>query len=458
MKLARSLFQLPFALALFVGAVLFNAALAGTMVVYQSLAQVMPMCPLAIYANSNGTLYGTQIIRRAFQICFTAFPSLKAFSQGFKELDGSVEGAALGQDVVSRILVPSSVTNFGTAASDFSATDVTGKLRNMRQIYHKFTAAEVNSTQRNFIDESAMPMAIGLAQEITRAMAAMVSRSNFNAAVNSKNPYLSVASGWTFANTLLPLIGLLDDRGVPKMGQRFFMPNSAVNIALMGDSALYAAYNNSQNSKVISEGEMPQIVTGLKYEAFPALSPSDSNLVGFAGTPDALTYMARAPKTPDEAFAGAAARAPFVYGIITDEKSGFSVMVQQWIATDLSIHTRLAWIDGYSVGNTRNLIRLINGVVAGTSGVPVAAATVTNPGYGYTNGTVVTAPDVTVVAVGAGSGATATATVDTVGAVTGITVAAGTGYTSGFTLTITPASGGRCDAPATATGATSGLN
>lgn len=414
-----------------------------------------------VCANTPGTIVGAKIIQAALRLTFTRFPALSTFSMGFKELDGTVEEANLGQDVRSRILAVSPVTNFNSGASDFSWQDVPGMLRNWRQVHHRFAGAEINSTDLNYINMAALPMATGLAQAISASMVGMVSRSNFNLTVNGILPYLSVASGWTYANTLVPLIGMHNDRGIPDVGARFLLANSAVNGALLADPNLVAALNNPANAEVIKSGKLPQIQAGFQYGIYPNFSAADSNLVGLSGTPDSLMYIGRAPKSPDADIYGAAvSRAPFAYGIITDDMSGFSVLVQQWIEVDLSVNTRISWLDGYQVGNPNNLVRLVNGVVAGTSGVPVAAAKVTNPGYGYKNGSnVVTAPTVTVVAVGAGSGATAVATVDTVGAVTGITISGGTGYTSGFTLTIAPVGGGgRCDAAATATGTTSGLN
>jgi hypothetical protein len=132
-------------------------------------------------------------------------------------------------------------------------------------------------------------------------------------------------------------------------------------------------------------------------------------------------------------------------------------MAQQWMETDLSVTTRLAWLDGLEVGNANNMVRLISGNAAGTGGT-VTLGTVTNPGYGYRNSAgAITAPTVAVTG-GGGSGATATATVDAVGGVTAVTItAAGTGYTTVPSLVFTPASSGRCDGPASAVARVGGL-
>lgn len=434
----------------FLGVLASQVMAAGAVLLHQTgISAGLPLAPLALGVNSLGTLSGTIVIQRALELTFTKFPRLGAFAKGFKELDGRVASANLGQSVASRLLQVSSITNFESGAQNFTTTDVTGTLRNFRQIHHRFTAAEVNSTDRRLIDEAAMPMAIGLAKGIVDAYAAMVSRQNFNTTTNSTGPTLTVASGWSYANTLVPLMGALDQRGVRDAG-RYFLASGAVNQALLVDPLVVAALNNPANANAIQTGILPQIISGLSYDKYPVLPNTDSNLLGFAGTPDAIMYLARAPMTPDEVFGEAAARAPFAYGIITEPTTGFSVMVQQWMETNLSINTRLVWLDGVEVGNPNNLVRLVSAVVTGTSGT-ITGATVTNPGYGYRDNTgAIGAPTVTISG-GGGTGATATATVDAVGGVTAITITApGSGYTTVPTITIAPSSGGRADGPATA--------
>jgi hypothetical protein len=407
--------------------------------------------------NALGTLSGTIVIQRALELTFLNFPQLSLFSRGFKELDGKVAQARLDQQVVSRILVPSTVSTFGTAASDFNTTDVSGKLRNFRQVYHAFSPGEVNASERNLIDEAALPMATGMAIAITNSVARQVSRANFNTTTNGQAGHIAVASGWGYTNTTNALRTALNKRGVPNLGNRFLVANADVDGSLLNDPLIVAAINNPANQLAIQRGQLPEITSGLRYGSFDGLTGADNNLLGFAGTPDALMYIARAPMTPDEVFSEAAARAPFVYGIVTEPKTGFSVMVQQWIGTDLQVHTRLAWLDGLSVGNPNNLVRLVSGNATGTSGA-VTGITVVNPGYRYVNGAgAVSAPTVSLTG-GGGSGATATAVVDSEGGLTAINVgSAGSGYTSAPTVVITPAGGGRFQGEATAIATVGGL-
>jgi hypothetical protein len=300
-------------------------------------------------------------------------------------------------------------------------------------------------------------MATGLAIAVTNSVARQVARANFSTTVNGQVGQIAVASAWGYANTTNALRTALNKRGVPANGNRYFVANADVDGSLLTDPLIIAALNNPANQLAIQRGQLPEITSGLRYGSFDGLSGADGNLLGFAGSPDALMYIARAPKTPDEVFSEAAARAPFVYGIVTEPNTGFSVMVQQWIGTDLQVHTRLAWLDSVEIGNTTNLVRLISGNASGTSGT-ITGISVINPGYRYVNSAgAITAPTVALSG-GGGSGATATATVDSEGGITGFTVtAAGTGYTSAPTVTITPASSGRFQGEASAVATVGGL-
>ncbi|MDF3056795.1 MAG: hypothetical protein K0R17_1010 [Rariglobus sp.] len=461
MKIIRSLrliMSAVFFLGVFLGCASAMSAADFGLRVYQAGAQLGLLSPLVLCAvNSPGTLAGTLVLQRALELTFTLFPELKQFGLGFKDVDPMAAGALLGQPVVSRIQALSTVSNFDTAATSYSTTDVPGILSNFRQIYHKFTVGEINATNRALIDEAAYPMAVSLAKAIVDNLASLVSRANFGTTVNGQLPTVTVASDWGYANTLLPLMGALDERGVPDNGKRYFLARGTVNQSLLDDPLIVAGINNPMNANAIATGKLPEITSGLRYGKYVGMPNPDGNLLGFAGTPDALMYIARAPRTPDEVFAGAASRVNFVYGIVTDPNSGFSVMVQQWIETNLSCHTRLAWMDGLAVGNPNNLVRLVSGVVAGTAGV-ASAIKVTNPGYGYRDSTGAYAAPTVSFSGGAGASLAATAAIDAVGAVTGITITnAGTGYTSVPTVILTKPAGGSYEGPASAVAVISGL-
>lgn len=421
--------------------------------------------------NTLGTLQASQLIlQRAMTLCFTRFPQLGLFCKGFKGLDGSVETMGLGQTAYTRKLGASAVGNFGDAASGFTATDVSLALRNFPQIYHKFTVEELNqSGSQNLLDMIALPVGIKLASTITGRVAALVSNANFNTEKNSQAAYLSVASGWTRANTILPLQTMANERGIPENvslptingvasypdSNRFLILNSAVNAALLADQMIVSEMNNAANAEAIKNGRLPMI-SGFDFHTYPVMPNTDGNLIGFAGCADALGYVARAPKTPWDLMPDLPKTA--LMSVVQDPTTGFQVLVIiEGQVGDLSVHMRVIWLDGIGVGNPDNLIRLVNGVVSGSSGT-IVGLTVTNAGYAYRNSSgSYTAPTVSFTG-GGGSGAAATAAISSNGAVTGLTITnAGSGYTSPPTVVFTPASSGTAAGVATAIATVGGL-
>jgi hypothetical protein len=301
-------------------------------------------------SNSLGSLSGVLILQRALRLTFLKFPALNILSLGFRELDGAVDNALLNQQVVTRTRQVASVTSFGSAASAVTTTDVPVTLTNIQQVLQNFTTSDYNSTNRDLIEEQAEPIAVGIAQHIVASAAAFWTPTNYP--VISK---LIVASGWGYVNTDLALKAKLEVAGVPDMGDRFFAYNSPVETARLADPLIVSALNNPANQFAIRDGKLPQ-VAGLRQAPFYGIPSNSVNLVGVAGTPDATAYAARAPKNPEELLPGA--RFPGVLGYVTDPVTGFRVMVNQWIDTQLGLNNRIVWIEGYAVGNPNNLALL----------------------------------------------------------------------------------------------------
>lgn len=430
----------------------------ATLMLHGALVSAGFVAPLALGVNTLGTLQGDVILRRALELVFTAVPELSIFAMGFKELDGSVERALLGQNVRSRTLSLATIGNFGDAPNPLVASDVSGQLRNNRQLMHMFAPAEYNATDRNLIEESARVLAASLGRGLVRNIAGGVSNANFNTTTNSIAPYIAVASGWSRANTLLVLRQAIQDRGMPIDAlPPYFIHDSSVEAALLQDLTVVAEFNNKYNEGAIQSGKLPTI-SGMRNANFPLLSSvnTDGNLVGFGGTPDALMYVARAPKGPGDVIPGIPI--PGIYNYITDPKTGFSVRVTQWVdMTTMNVYSRLDWLDGIEVGNPNNLVRLVTGAIAGTAGT-VVGLTIVNPGYASLASTGLYGAPTLALTGGGGSSATATCTVTNSGsspvttgggAVNATTItAAGTGYTTAPTVAVTkPSSGSLAGTP-----------
>lgn len=471
MKILRSLLTRITASIRFAGE-FFTYLLAGVAVyLYEALARasagfMLPLMGLSIVVNNTGGLVGVIYIQRALALVFTKYPQLGLFAMGFKELDGSIQQMALGQQAISKMKVLSTVGNFGDAATPFNMTNAPITLSNFRQVMHQFTAGELNAAagvdnpNYNLIDQTSEPMAIAIAKSIVASIARQVCAANFEATINAVLPYLVVAAGWNYGNTVLVMLGKAKDRGIPD-AMRYFLVQTAVNIALLNDEMIVAEKNNPANLLAIQNGKLPR-VAGFQFDDYPEMPNTDGNLLGFAGVPGALGYVARAPQDPRKLLPGAPT--PMLMGYVTDDNSGFSIAVDQWIEIDRSVSTRMSWLDGLNILDPKLLIRLVKGVAAGAAG-QVVGLTVINPGYGYRDNTgAYAAPAVTITADVAGgdvtgAGATATAQISAKGAITGFTITApGANYTRPPLISIAPQAGGSVFGPASGVGTVGGLN
>lgn len=293
-------------------------------------------------ANANGTLAGALVIQRALSLVFTKYPVLRKISLSTKDLDTGSPESKYNQTAYTRTKAVPAVAAFGSAATDTGDVDVPITVDQFKQIYHAFGPDEYNATDRKLVDEAATPMAIALGKHMVSAIAAKWLAANFTNAT-------TVASGWTYLNTLLPVRNALSGRGVP--GNWFGVVNSSVYGALLGDSTIIAAMNNPVNANAIATGILPG-VAGIDLMEYPDL-PNTGNMVGFFGSPDSVVVAMRAPANPEEALPGASF--PGVLDYVTDPDSGLTVMVNQWIdPATLKANTRLVWMYGVAKGNANN--------------------------------------------------------------------------------------------------------
>lgn len=306
--------------------------------------------------NTLGTLVGTLILTRALELVFTKRPILKNISLGLTDLDGKAEALVLGQTAITRVKSIPAVTDFDSNAEGFVTTDVPVVLSEEKKLHLTFTREELNSTNRDLIEEAAEPIAVGIANHFVDEIAELWTPANFpNETV--------VGSGWTYSNTLLALRAALNGRGVSEM-RRFLVHSTGVGTALLGDSMVVAALNNPANGNAIERGELPR-VAGFGLEEYPAI-PSDDNLVGFAGTPDSTILAVRPHKNPEDAIGGL--RFPGNFGYITEPKSGLTLAVSQWIdANSLDVNTRLSWLQGKAKGDGARGQRLVTAATGSSS-------------------------------------------------------------------------------------------
>jgi hypothetical protein len=293
-------------------------------------------------ANAVGTLASAVIIQRALELVFTMRPILGAVS-----LDLSDERCKFNQPIISRKFTVATVNNFGTGATDRADSDVSVTIDQFKEVHHAFTPQELSGTERNLVEESALPIAIAVGNHMVDAIAALWLEANFGAGAQST----TVAIAGTNYSTLTSLRKSLNGRGVPDR-PRFVAANSDAYEKWLNDSTVVAALNNQNNGGAIQSGILPGVAGFEGVYEYPAL-PNAGNMSAFAGYKDSVVLATRLPRDPREVLQNASF--PGNLGVVTEPRTGMSVMVNEWIdAATLKANVRLIWMYGKAVGNSNN--------------------------------------------------------------------------------------------------------
>lgn len=290
--------------------------------------------------NTLGTVAASAvIIQEALDLVFTVRPVLNEITLDLK----AEKIAKQGQQVISRIFSVPAVGNFGDAAQAKVDVDVPVTINNLKQVMHTFTYAELNATDRQLVRESAMPLAVAIANHMVDALAALWTIANFPTAT-------TLANGWDYQH-LVTVRQAMVTRGLPEGLARFYQGNADVYASLLQDPMVVAAQNNPSNGAAIASGRLGT-VAGFALGEYPAL-PVTGNLVGFAGTKDSTVLAARVPSDPRELLPNAPY--PGTLQPITHERTGLTVLLNEFIGqSDLTANVRLIWAYGCAVGNANN--------------------------------------------------------------------------------------------------------
>jgi hypothetical protein len=299
--------------------------------------------------NTLGTLGTATIVQEALDMVFTKRPLLKYISMGFTDDKGSPI-ALFNQQVITRTKSVPAVGNFGDALPARADVDVPVTLNQFKQVGYSFTPQEYSGTNRDLIRESAEPLAIAFANAMVDAVASNWTPANFaNKSV--------LGAGWSY-NHITQVRAALNKRGVP-VDNRFYVGNSDVCASLLNDPLIVSAFNNPANGEAIRRGLLPQVgglgnnAVGLDEYPDIAVAAGSASVVGFSGTPDSTVYAHRIPKDPREILPNAPM--PGSLGVVTEPKTGLSVMVLEYIALPaLTANIILLWMYGTAVGRANN--------------------------------------------------------------------------------------------------------
>jgi hypothetical protein len=309
--------------------------------------------------NTLGTLATATIVQEALSLVFTKRPLLNRISLGFTDRNGSPI-AQYNQSVITRTLAIPTVGNLNDAAVARADVDVSVTLNNFKQLRYDFTSAEYSGTNRDLIREAAEPMATAMANYMVDAVAALWTTTNFptrtgaDAVANSAtNTLTKQGAGWDYT-FLLQQRAILNKAGVPQF-KRWFAGNCDVYASMLNDQRIVAALYNGQNGDAISRGQMPE-VAGFGIDEYPSIPANSINLIGACGTPDSVVYAQRVPSDPRSVPGMEGVPLPGRIGIVTEPRTGLSVMVVEYIAMpSLAITCMLLWMYGVAKGNTNNL-------------------------------------------------------------------------------------------------------
>lgn len=298
-------------------------------------------------ANSLGTLASGTVLTRALELVFTKRPILNSIS-----LDLSADTIKLGETVKSRIHSVPTVGSFPSAATAKTDTDVSVTVDQAKQIRHTFTSAELSSTDRNLVEEAAEPMAVAIANHMVDALAALWLPANYT------NETVEAVADADY-ETLTVLRQALTGRGAPD--NRFAAVSAAVYKELLNDPLCNRAAKNAGNDPIV-DGRLQGIAGFSEIFEYPALLTT-SNLVGFAGSKDSAVIASRIPTNPASILPNASV--PGSIGVITEPKTGLSVLVAEWIdMASLSAEVMVVWQYGVAKGNANNGQRLVHTATA----------------------------------------------------------------------------------------------
>ena len=292
-------------------------------------------------ANALGTLSSAVIIQRALELVYTRRPMLRAICT-----DLSDEVVDYGQTINTRLRGIATVNDFGTGATDRADTNVAVTMNRFKEVHHAFTAVELSSTKRDLVTESAQPLAIAIANHMVDAVGALWLAANYTNATTE-----------TIANhdyaTLTGVRKALSGRGIHEPWH--YVANADAYEKFITDPTIIDASKNP-GQDVIASANLRGVAGFEGIYEYPAMI-NTGNLVGVAFHPDAAVLATRVPRNPETILPGA--KFPGTLGVVTEPTTGLSVMVNEWIGTDLTANVRLVWMYGVAVGNAAALQRVI---------------------------------------------------------------------------------------------------
>ncbi|MCW5557928.1 MAG: hypothetical protein KIT22_08860 [Verrucomicrobiae bacterium] len=282
-------------------------------------------------ANSLGSLAGNIITQRTLATLSSQRPELRDVVTDFSD-----EQARLDQTVYTRAVSPPAITDFGGAAQNAVATDYPVTLSAFKQALLTFTAAELNATGRNLVDEHSEAIGLAISNHLVGAVAALITDDFSSETVGP-------ASGKDFS-AITSACKALNAAGVPGNG-RFAWVNADFAEALSNDEVM-AEFDDEGNESAYARWK--NVKGFASITEFPGLPANGVDLIGFAGHRNALLLATRTALDPSSILGTGY---PGVLEIVTDPVSGLSVINNLWAnASTLAVNARIIVLYGVARG------------------------------------------------------------------------------------------------------------
>jgi phage I-like protein len=303
---------------------------------------------IILAANSLASLSGELIAQRSMSLLKFTFPWFNRISTNFSD-----EQAKFGQKINTRLKVVPGLSTFvagtGYVRQNAVTTDVDVTIDNNKAVEIAFNTNELGGTNRDLFGEQVEGCHYALGKGLVDSVLANITVANF-----ANESIEAVAD--VDADTMDVLDAALGGRGVN--GPRFGLFTSGAYRKLGKDSSLVslAAF---QMKEIITQSVLPPIKNIQPYELFNMPAPAGENLIGLAGTADALALATRLPGDyasimPDVPSNG-------VVQTVKNLDTGISAMLVRYVDHKLAESAfRLALMWGSAVGNGASGQRLIS--------------------------------------------------------------------------------------------------
>lgn len=301
------------------------------------------------FGHTNGRLLGQMILAN-----LVSLPVLSNISSNWGGVKNG-QRVKFNQEVSVPLVTSVAVQDYsktdGYVASDSADGNATLTINKHKHVTREVDVEEGYSFDDALLSRYAALDANTLANEMVADLLALV----VNPDIPTATQQTVQAIGGFGHDTVVDVNTALDNRDVTEVG-RFGVLNATYHGGLRKD-AVVAGNNTNSGSSSISSGVITD-VDGVDFSKFAKLPANGESLVGFVGTMDSLAI---ATILPDLAMLKDAKGIPAdaAIQVITDKKSGLSILLVEKMDSDMGIIKRsYRLMYGVGLGNTKNLQKI----------------------------------------------------------------------------------------------------